>query len=285
MVLSSNWLALTKGTKTEKKGTNEIKKTITGKIKRKHAESPKSIEISKKKSFKKPIANRSRIMDMVSQMNKEMEKVEKNRDLPKAEDDALSKLEAKVELENASRSEFKSNEVGKYVAIDCEFVGVGPEGKESALARVSIVNYFGNVVLDHFVKPEETVTDWRTWVSGIQPHHMLHAISAEESREHVASVIDGRVLIGHSVHHDLKVLMLSHPKSMIRDTSRHIPFREKYSNGKTPALKKLMKEILKIDIQSKEHSSIEDARATMLLYKSDKKEFERLHRQKFGATA
>lgn len=62
--------------------------------------------------------------------------------------------------------------IGKYVALDCEFVGVGPEGKRSALARVSMVNYYGALVMDEFVRPEEKVTDWRTWVSGIRPKDM-----------------------------------------------------------------------------------------------------------------
>jgi len=30
---------------------------------------------------------------------------------------------------------------GKHVALDCEFVGVGPEASESMLARVSVVNF------------------------------------------------------------------------------------------------------------------------------------------------
>jgi len=51
--------------------------------------------------------------------------------------------------------------------MDCEMVGVGPEGKESVLARVSIVNYYGNVILDKFVLPREKVVDYRTHVSGI----------------------------------------------------------------------------------------------------------------------
>src|SRR3569833_830032 len=31
-------------------------------------------------------------------------------------------------------------DVGKYVAVDCEMVGVGPEGNDSALAKVSVVH-------------------------------------------------------------------------------------------------------------------------------------------------
>ena len=59
--------------------------------------------------------------------------------------------------------------MGKYIAIDCEMVGVGPGGIRSALARVSIVNFHGHVILDTFVKPIEAVTDYRTSVSGITP--------------------------------------------------------------------------------------------------------------------
>lgn len=45
--------------------------------------------------------------------------------------------------------------VGKFVAIDCEFVGVGDNDK-SVLARVSLVNYYGVILLDTFVKPEKS---------------------------------------------------------------------------------------------------------------------------------
>lgn len=64
-------------------------------------------------------------------------------------------------------------DVGRYIAIDCEMVGVGGEEYErSALARVSIVNYHGHLILDTFVKPKERVTDWRTWVSGVSAASM-----------------------------------------------------------------------------------------------------------------
>ena len=42
-------------------------------------------------------------------------------------------------------------------AIDTESVGVGPN-KVSALARVSIVDYQGNKVLDLFCKPSDPVS-------------------------------------------------------------------------------------------------------------------------------
>lgn len=167
----------------------------------------------------------------------------------------------------------RKKEPGKYLAIDCEFVGVGPEGSESALARVSIVNFYGHTIFDKFVKPREKVTDWRTWVSGVTPKHMKDAISFQEAQAETSRLLDGRILVGHAVHHDLESLFLSHPKSRIRDTSQYKPFRS-ISMGKTPSLKKLTLHYLNIDIQGASHSSVEDARATMLLFRLHRKEFE-----------
>ncbi|KAK9373682.1 ribonuclease H-like domain-containing protein [Lipomyces chichibuensis] len=165
--------------------------------------------------------------------------------------------------------------IGKYVSLDCEFVGVGHEGKRSVLARVSIVNYYGAVVMDEFVRPEEKVTDWRTWVSGIRPSDMQNAKSFKEVQYKVADILKDRVLVGHAVSNDLKVLMIAHPKRLIRDTSKHAAFR-KISKGRAPSLKKVAKEFLGIDIQGDEHSSIEDARACILLFRQFKDDFQKL---------
>jgi hypothetical protein len=53
-------------------------------------------------------------------------------------------------------------------------VGVGPMGAESTLARVSVVNYFGAVLLDEFVQQKERVTDWRTQWSGVRAKDMIN---------------------------------------------------------------------------------------------------------------
>lgn len=63
---------------------------------------------------------------------------------------------------------------GKYLAIDCEMVGIGIEGSESSLARVSVVNFHGATQLDEFVSQRETVVDYRTQWSGIRPEDMVH---------------------------------------------------------------------------------------------------------------
>ena len=51
-------------------------------------------------------------------------------------------------------------------------VGVGPKGKKSEFARVSIVDYYGNKLLDKYVKPDKEVTDYRTPRSGIKKDHL-----------------------------------------------------------------------------------------------------------------
>lgn len=122
-------------------------------------------------------------------------------------------------------------EAGKYIAIDCEMVGVGPDpDNDSALARVSIVNYHGHQLYDSFVLPKEPVTDYRTFVSGITPQLLGSARTLDVVQADVATLLDGRILIGHSVRNDLDALLLGHPKRDIRDTSRYPGFRQ-YSAG------------------------------------------------------
>ncbi|KAI4150075.1 MAG: hypothetical protein LQ341_001180 [Variospora aurantia] len=175
-------------------------------------------------------------------------------------------------------------DAGKYIAIDCEMVGVGPApDNESIIARVSIVNYHGHQVYDSFVQPKEAVTDYRTWVSGITPQLLQKARTFETVQADVARLLDGRILVGHSIKNDLEALLLGHPKRDIRDTSRHHAYR-KYAGGRTPGLKKLAKLVLGVDIQGGEHSSIEDARATMLLFRREKDGFEREHQKRYGMT-
>lgn len=53
--------------------------------------------------------------------------------------------------------------------MDAEFVGVGDDGKDNMLARVSIVNEEGVCIYDKYVKPKEEITDYRTAISGIRP--------------------------------------------------------------------------------------------------------------------
>ncbi|WWC60463.1 uncharacterized protein I303_103035 [Kwoniella dejecticola CBS 10117] len=166
------------------------------------------------------------------------------------------------------------NEAKKAIALDCEMVGTGPNGSESALARVSIVNYHGHILLDTFVQPREKVTDWRTWISGVRESDVVGAPSFEEVQKQVAELCEGRIVVGHAVDNDLKILLLSHPSPLIRNTQRCKMLREK-AKSKHPGLKKLSEMELGIRIQQGSHSSVTDARATMGLYRLYKIEWEK----------
>ncbi|KAL2121603.1 hypothetical protein VTJ04DRAFT_5630 [Mycothermus thermophilus] len=170
--------------------------------------------------------------------------------------------------------------VGKYVAIDCEMVGVGEGGHEDALARVSVVDFHGRQVYDSYVRPRERVVDWRTHVSGVGPKHMAKARPFDEVRAQVAELLKGAIVVGHDVKHDLRVLEIDHPHRMIRDTAKFSGFR-KYGHGPKPALRVLAKEILGIEIQTGAHSSIEDARVAMLLFRKHKPAFDLEHANRY----
>lgn len=40
----------------------------------------------------------------------------------------------------------------------------------------------------------------------------------------MAELLKGRILVGHALKNDLDVLMLSHPRQMIRDTAKYRPY-------------------------------------------------------------
>ncbi|KAK8052590.1 hypothetical protein PG993_003975 [Apiospora rasikravindrae] len=171
-------------------------------------------------------------------------------------------------------------DLGKYVGLDCEMVGTGPDGHDHALARASLVDFHGRQIYDSFVRPRERVTDWRTSITGITPKQMGQARDFDEVQQEVADIIKGRILVGHDLRHDLDVLLLTHPITHIRDTARFSGYK-KYGNGPKPALRVLAKEVLDMEIQSGHHSSIEDARVAMLLFRKKKSEFDMEHANKF----
>jgi RNA exonuclease 4 len=95
----------------------------------------------------------------------------------------------------------------------------------------------------------------------------------EKVQKKVAELIKGRIVVGHALTNDFKALLLKHPASLVRDTAIYKPLR--HPRTKRPqALRKLAAQILGVTIQSGEHSSVEDARAVMLVYKKHRAEWE-----------
>lgn len=157
------------------------------------------------------------------------------------------------------------------VAMDCEMVGVG-QGNKSALGRVTVVNKWGNVIYNEFVRPIERVVDFRTEISGIRPCDLRKAKDFPTVQKRVAELIKGRILVGHALRNDLKALLLSHPKKDVRDTSEYQFFQR---GGCRRSLRHLAAEVLGVEIQNGEHCPVEDARSAMLLYQKKSKEWEK----------
>ncbi|KAL3914607.1 MAG: hypothetical protein SGARI_000032 [Bacillariaceae sp.] len=188
-------------------------------------------------------------------------------------------LKQKQHMEDMQKEENKLQEKlsaipeavrAQYVAMDCEMVGIGTDGKKSALARVSLVDWNHETVLDTFVKVPIRVTDFRTHVSGVEPKHIKqNAMEVQKCRDLVAKLLKDKIVVGHALTNDFKALMLAHSKDKIRDTSKYRPF-QRYANGKwrPRKLRDLVKENLKgkEEFQQAEHDSVQDAKATMELF-------------------
>eukprot|EP00088_Acartia_fossae_P030994 TRINITY_DN3195_c0_g1_i4.p1 TRINITY_DN3195_c0_g1~~TRINITY_DN3195_c0_g1_i4.p1 ORF type:complete len:333 (-),score=49.42 TRINITY_DN3195_c0_g1_i4:174-1172(-) len=185
-----------------------------------------------------------------------------------------TKETAKSDPEKLLVKERSFKGITKIIGMDCEMVGVGKDGSDSIVARVSLVNQFGNIIFDSFVAPTEEVTDFRTSVSGVRPHNVKDAPVLKEVQTKVAEIIKRRILVGHAIHHDLKVLFLSHPRKLLRDTSTYKPFRAQFG-GKTPGLKKLIEHYIGVRVQTGEHSSVQDAQAAVRLYTMFRKDWEK----------
>ncbi|XP_013880517.1 apoptosis-enhancing nuclease [Austrofundulus limnaeus] len=165
------------------------------------------------------------------------------------------------------------------VALDCEMVGTGPGGRISELARCSIVDYHGNILYDKYVKPCQPITDFRTRWSGIQRQHLQNATSFTQAREEILSILENKVVVGHSIYNDFEVLAMVHPVHLVRDTctTRLLSRLAGFSQKRCSSLKFLSCTLLNRQIQTgrKGHCSVEDARAALDLYKLVEGEWEK----------
>lgn len=86
-------------------------------------------------------------------------------------DHSISKLQQKADEMNSGKQKritqkTKLSSCGKpqnqladqYIALDCEMVGIGIGGKTHMVARVSIVNQIGEILIDKYVKPQRSVS-------------------------------------------------------------------------------------------------------------------------------
>ena len=170
------------------------------------------------------------------------------------------------------------------VALDCEMVAV--EGNQDALARVSIVNYNGHVLMDRYVRPEKRIVDFRSWVSGVHPYHLKEengAISFAEAKAESLRILTNKIVVGHSLNHDFKVLEFAADDEKVRDLTRFTKYKNQF--GQIKSLKNLTQDLLGKKIQQGEHSSVVDAQASLGLYRLYEKDWENHVKQKAYSSA
>ena len=180
---------------------------------------------------------------------------------------------AKTTPADPTHDEDHHAKIGKHLAIDCEMLQTKTSSK--TLGRVSIVDYENAIVLDTFVQPPTgaEIVDYRTRYSGLSPALIASGRPFEQVREEVERLIRGRVLIGHAIGNEFAALQLRHPRRLVRDTQLGKAYKQ-LTGGKHPGLKKCAKLALGLEIQVGPHDSVEDARATMLLYKLHRAEID-----------
>jgi RNA exonuclease 1 len=147
-------------------------------------------------------------------------------------------------------------------ALDCEMCD-SASGK--VLARVSMIDFEENVILDEYVKPDAEITDYLTRYSGITEELLRNVTTTvDDIQKKILSIVSSDdYLIGHSLENDLQVMRLRHPKivdtALVFEHPRGPPFKS--------SLKYLTKQYLNRVIQEGEHDSVEDSKACLDLVK------------------
>jgi RNA exonuclease 4 len=146
---------------------------------------------------------------------------------------------------------------------------------EHMLARVSIVDFEGRVLYDAYVKPREKVIDYRTAITGITKETLSRRGEAfKVVRARVLEILNGKVVVGHAIHHDFEALHIERPtESLVRDTCL-FPRLRPPNRKQTPSLRLLAEYWLDKVVQTGSHSSVEDARTAMTLYKRFRTEWD-----------
>mmetsp|Transcript_17694 Transcript_17694/g.40824 ORF Transcript_17694/g.40824 Transcript_17694/m.40824 type:complete len:307 (-) Transcript_17694:208-1128(-) len=191
---------------------------------------------------------------------------------------------------NYEQEEVSVEEQSKYLALDCEMVGIGYKGKQSSVARVTLVDWNGRIVWDEFIRQDQEVADYRTFVSGVTQLDVEDAtLTLEECRNCVKAMTAGKILVGHALKNDLRALGLTHPWEATRDTAKYEPFmRTRFDDNILwpRKLKDLAQEKLGREIQRKgePHSAYEDAAAAMDLYRLVRRKWEKVMEYKIRKT-
>lgn len=201
-----------------------------------------------------------------SAAEKEVEKARRYRAVQSHDDGFVDILDIESIADGAAaESQIEAGSVlqGRQLFVmDCEMVTTNVD--RFALARVSIMDWDGKVVLDEFVKPPDPIKDYLTPYSGITKEMMDGAtLTLLDVQAKLRDMLTPQaILAGHSLDSDLRALKMSYP--FIVDTSLLYPHPK--GPPQKSSLKFLSQKYLGREIQQSSttgHDSVEDAKACL----------------------
>lgn len=154
----------------------------------------------------------------------------------------------------------------KYLALDCEMIE-GPR-RRSMVAEVAVVDWDSTVVYHSYVQPTGPVVDYREAISGITPEKLVGAPPLPKVQENLIRLLEGSVLVGHALDNDLRALGIHYEP--VRNTAKHPFFQTLGPKGQLQPRKlaALYNEYVGNGaIQQGAHGAIEDAKASMRVYR------------------
>lgn len=144
---------------------------------------------------------------------------------------------------------------------------------EDALCRVSVVLLRGQesycTLLDTWVLVDRDVVDYRSAITGLGAKSLRQKsrVDFATARAAVASLIAGKIVVGHALWNDFKVLKLHHPESHIRDTALYLKLRPPWRAHLLPSLNLLARCWLGDEAcQAGVHDSVADATTALRIY-------------------
>lgn len=160
-------------------------------------------------------------------------------------------------LPNLSSSE-------RLISIDCEMVRC-EDGSEEVV-KVCAVDQNLETVMDLLVKPSKPVVNYLTEITGVTAEDLEGVTcNLKDLQKKLKKLLTPKtIVIGHSLHHDLRVLKVDHAR--VIDTAFIFQYQNKPSCY-TPSLSNLCKVVLGHDLreEGKPHICLDDAIAAMRL--------------------
>ena len=164
----------------------------------------------------------------------------------------------------------RDQKIPAFFAIDCEMVTCTTDSEPKRFVNltgeVTIIDSYGKIVLHTYAKPHLPIVSYNTLYSGITPKHLNDAPPLHVVSEWVKQITENNYLVGFAVHNDLLALRMHHPRVLTIDVQKH-PYIRHVLATSSPSLKRTVKCLLNHDIQNGAHSSLEDAKATMDVFK------------------